>query len=171
VTCRVFVTVGTDHHPFPRLVQWIDAWLTSAPDVECLVQTGTSPRPARAHAEQYLSYERMTTAMSDATAVVCHGGPATIMECRRVGLMPIVVPRDPALGEHVDGHQQAFSRLMSERGQIALAQSESELRDLLDRALVDPAMFRIDRTASGVSDAVARFEAELASLVTADQRR
>ena len=37
----VFVTVGTDHHPFDRLVQWADEWTTRT-GIACLVQTGTS---------------------------------------------------------------------------------------------------------------------------------
>ena len=37
----VFVTVGSDHHRFDRLVSWVDAWAAGR-DVDCVIQYGTS---------------------------------------------------------------------------------------------------------------------------------
>ena len=110
----VFVTVGTDHHPFDRLVAWADAWVASGryPDVACLIQSGTSNPPVHTPWHDYVRYDEMCAAMSSAIAVVCHGGPATIMDARRLGRVPIVVPRSADLGEHVDNHQQRFARRM-----------------------------------------------------------
>jgi hypothetical protein len=47
----LLVTVGTDHHPFDRLVRWVDGWLASSPrrhdsGLTCLMQTGTAAPPA-----------------------------------------------------------------------------------------------------------------------------
>ncbi|HEV7862459.1 MAG TPA: hypothetical protein VGR20_07150, partial [Acidimicrobiia bacterium] len=52
----VFVTVGTDHHPFDRLCNWADAWVTEArhPEVPWFVQSGTSQPPARAPFADYI---------------------------------------------------------------------------------------------------------------------
>ena len=36
----VLVLVGTDHHPFDRLVGWSDAWAREHPDVAVVVQYG-----------------------------------------------------------------------------------------------------------------------------------
>jgi len=46
----VFVTVGTDHHPFDRLCAWADAWVSAArhPEIPWFVQSGTSRAPATA---------------------------------------------------------------------------------------------------------------------------
>ena len=46
----VFVTVGTDHHPFDRLCGWADAWVAGArhPEVPWFVQSGTSQAPEAA---------------------------------------------------------------------------------------------------------------------------
>ena len=38
----VLVTVGTDHHPFERLIGWIDRWTPT--------RTGASPHTASAEA-------------------------------------------------------------------------------------------------------------------------
>ena len=65
--------------------------------------------------------------MGSAAAVVCHGGPGTILGARHRGAVPIVVPRQHRLGEHVDDHQVAFSRrLAADGGGIHLAETEAE---------------------------------------------
>jgi UDP-N-acetylglucosamine transferase subunit ALG13 len=163
----VFVTVGTDHHPFDRLVAWTDAWMASgrAGTAACLIQTGTSKPPMQAEGRDYLRYDEMVDAMTRAVAVVCHGGPATIMDARRVGKVPIVIPRAHRLGEHVDDHQQHFAARMAEAGQIHLARSEEELHALLDRALADPAGFAVTEQDDAVAEAVARFEDLVDALV------
>jgi UDP-N-acetylglucosamine transferase subunit ALG13 len=152
----VFVTVGTDHHPFDRLVRWADGWTTRT-GVACLVQTGTSVSTSHAAGADYLPYTTMTQAMSQAVAVVCHGGPATIMEVRRCGRIPIVVPRDPERGEHVDGHQIRFSQWMADRDQVVTARELEQLDDHLERALADEVAFRVDQDDEETVVAVQRF--------------
>jgi UDP-N-acetylglucosamine transferase subunit ALG13 len=163
----VFVTVGTDHHPFDRLVAWADAWVAAGGPggVPCLIQTGTSKAPAHAAWRDYLRYDEMCAAMSSAVAVVCHGGPATIMEARRLGRVPIVVPRSADLGEHIDNHQQRFARRMSELGEIHVAASQEELFHLLDQALADPDAFAVHQDGDGIAAAVGRFEELVDGLV------
>jgi UDP-N-acetylglucosamine transferase subunit ALG13 len=142
------VSVGTDHHPFDRLVRWVDGWLDSpggrAAGLRCLMQTGTSAAPAAAAArwQAYLEFEALQAAMRDAAAVVCHGGPGTILGARHMGAVPIVVPRQHRLGEHVDDHQVAFSRRLAAEGGVFLAETEAELHALLDRVVAEPAAFR-----------------------------
>ena len=69
--------------------------------------------------------------MDAASAVVCHGGPGTIALARRCGHVPIVVPRDPALGEHVDDHQMRYTAVLARSGAIEIATSAAELGRLL----------------------------------------
>ena len=65
-----------------------------------------------------------------------------------MGAVPIVVPRQHRLGEHVDDHQVAFSRrLAADGGGIHLAETEAELHRLLDRVAAEPAAFRPARPA------------------------
>jgi UDP-N-acetylglucosamine transferase subunit ALG13 len=96
-------------------------------------------------------------ALAAADAVVCHGGPATIADARQAGRVPIVLPRDPTLDEHVDDHQQRFARWMAERGQVELATSEPHLHKALDLAMVDPAAFRCDTGSAAVDVVAGRF--------------
>ena len=156
----LLVTVGTDHHPFDRLVRWVDAWLAGHPGrLPCLMQTGTSaPPPGAADWQAYLEYDALQEAMASAAAVVCHGGPGTILGARQVGAVPIVVPRQHRLGEHVDDHQVAFSRrLAAEGGGIHLAETEADLHRLLDRVAADPGAFRSGPEDRATATAVREF--------------
>jgi UDP-N-acetylglucosamine transferase subunit ALG13 len=168
----LLVTVGTDHHRFDRLVRWVDAWLAGHPGrLPCLMQTGTSAPPAGpARWQAYLEFDALQAAMAGAAAVVCHGGPGTILGARQVGAVPIVVPRQHRLGEHVDDHQVAFARrLAAQGGQIHLAETEADLHRLLDRVAADPAAFRSgagDRATAGAVRAFGR----LVDRLVADRR-
>jgi UDP-N-acetylglucosamine transferase subunit ALG13 len=124
----LLVSVGTDFHPFDRLVSWVDEWLTQQTDPhECIVQYGTSRPPRRAEGVAFVTHEELGALMTRARVVVCHGGPSTIAEARRRGHLPIVVPRSPAHGEHVDDHQQRFSHRLARQGLVRVATSPAEL--------------------------------------------
>jgi UDP-N-acetylglucosamine transferase subunit ALG13 len=159
----VFVSVGTDHHPFDRLVQWVDAWLPDG--VQCVVQHGTSAPPRRAEGVAYLDHGALTSLLDEAAVVVCHGGPTTITESRRHGRRPIVVPRDPALGEHVDDHQQRFCARMTAKDLISTAADEDTFRTLLNHALETPDDFAVEAQGGHVAASVARFGDLVADLI------
>lgn len=168
----VFATVGTDHHPFHRLVEWVDSWYeTRDPsDVRCFVQYGSSRPPRSAESSAYVPYGSMRQLMREATTIVSHGGPATIMECRSLGFVPIVLPRKAALNEHVDGHQSDFSERLAAAGDIMLCNSSESLHELLDRAVSDPASFRAPSVDHLSADAIERFGRLVERLVEAPER-
>jgi UDP-N-acetylglucosamine transferase subunit ALG13 len=168
----VFATVGTDHHPFHRLVEWVDGWFAHATSsrAQCFVQHGTSAAPRFSDASRYVRYEEVQRLMGDAAVVVSHGGPATIMECRALGAVPIVVPRRADLGEHVDEHQTDFCNRLAASGDIVLCDSDVQLRELLDRAIVVPDAFRSAPMSERSPDVVRRF-GELVDQLVASGRR
>jgi len=146
----VLVLVGTDIHPFDRLVTWTQRWLADYDGAQprCVVQHATSAAPSSpVTGVAFLPHGELQELVAGASVIVCHGGPATITECRRAGRLPIVVPRDPAMGEHVDGHQQRFARMLGRSGLVRLAETEGELRAALDLAMTSPAEFVLSRTA------------------------
>jgi UDP-N-acetylglucosamine transferase subunit ALG13 len=172
----VLVAVGTDYHPFDRLVGWVDRWLSDAgPErADVLVQYGKSAAPCVATGEPLLNHDALQTAMATAAAVVCHGGPATIMEARRNGRLPICVPRDPNRGEHVDRHQQDFARRIGAEDVVRLAETEEQFRAALDEALDYPHRFALgaesgELTAPGL-DRFADLVGELLPPATPDRR-
>lgn len=132
----VLVLVGTDRHRFDRLMGWLESWYASRQDPpEVLVQHGHSRPPALPGATPFLRHGDLHAALAVATAVVCHGGPATIAEARRAGHLPVVVPRDPSFGEHVDDHQLRFARRLAGDRLVQLCESQAALAAALDTTL------------------------------------
>jgi len=123
----IVISVGTDHHPFDRIVRWADDWQARHVQDRVVVQHGWTRGPTRAEGFDFGPHREILTAMAAADVVITHGGPGTISDARRSDHRPIVVPRDPALGEHVDDHQLRFSAWCAERGVVELARSISDL--------------------------------------------
>lgn len=142
----IFVTVGTDHHRFDRLMDWIDAWRPGDRDARLVVQHGTAHEVAGAECIDFLSPEQFHDLLGAATAAVCSAGPGAIMETRAAGLRPIVVPRRERFDEVVDDHQVTFARFLAERDLVTIAEDPDTLVSALDRVLADPAAYAITRT-------------------------
>jgi UDP-N-acetylglucosamine transferase subunit ALG13 len=146
----VLVAVGTDFHPFDRVVSWVDDWLDRpGTRARCLVQYGHSRAPRNAEGKAFLGHAELQTAMSEAAVVIAHGGPGTLMEARSHGHQPICVPRDPVQGEHVDEHQQRFARHLASAGLVTLAETHAELVAALESALDAARNRRARRTPLG----------------------
>lgn len=130
----VAVLLGTDHHPFDRLVEYAGTTTTRTP-VDWFVQHGWTAEPADLPSRSMLGVEDLQDLLRRASAVVTHGGPGLIMEARAAGHVPVVVPRDPAYGEHVDGHQLRFTARIARDGLIHRATTQVEFEAALARAL------------------------------------
>jgi UDP-N-acetylglucosamine transferase subunit ALG13 len=155
---HVFVTVGTDHHRFDRLITWVESWVPpDGIDVEVLVQHGSSRTPERLPACAFLDSDALRSAVTSADVVVTQGGPGGIMDARRAGIMPVVVPRSSGLGESVDDHQIAFARHIASLGEVVVAASEPELHRALDAGVLDPDIYRTDAAPATSPETIAAF--------------
>ena len=132
---RLVGSVGTDHHPFPRFLEWVSVAVERL-GVEAFVQRGATPDRAGLETVDYLPAEELQAAMERADVVVCHGGPGTIAGAIRCGHRPIVIARDPLQGEHVDDHQQRYTRKLGDEGTIDLLAGRAPRRRWRDRMLV-----------------------------------
>ncbi len=168
---RIVVTVGTDHHPFTRLVGWVDAWAAAHPDIPVLIQRGETAAPAHARSVPMIGYDDLVAAMAGADLVIAQGGPGGIMDARSVGRCPVVVPRRGSLGEHVDDHQVRFCAWMAERELVHLAESEADLHACCDRAIAEPGAFAIPPDTGAVEATVARFAELMAPLLARGRGR
>jgi UDP-N-acetylglucosamine transferase subunit ALG13 len=145
----VVVTVGGDHHPFDRLMRWVEAWMVDEScRVRCLAQHGPARAPVGAEALEFLDHADLLTAMAAARAVVASGGPTTLAEARRLGHRPIVVPRRAAYGEHVDDHQQTFAKRLHDMGLVVAVETEGDFRTALSWAIDAP---RVVPDAEGIT--------------------
>jgi UDP-N-acetylglucosamine transferase subunit ALG13 len=122
----IFVTVGTHHQRFERL---LGALGPLAELDELVVQHGSAPPPLEAdRAVPFLSYSEVVAYMRRARAVVTHAGVGSVLVARRAGQAPVVVPRLRALGEHVDDHQIQFVRALEREGLVTVVWDVAELR-------------------------------------------
>ncbi|POH74880.1 glycosyltransferase [Arthrobacter glacialis] len=137
------VSVGTDHHKFDRLIDWVEDWLDSRTDhPTCLIQHGASKAPELARGVLRMPREDLLQLYASAKIVLVQGGPGSILDARSVGHLPIAVPRLPRLNEVVDGHQVAFTRTMASHGEAIAAESEEELMRALNLAMSHPESMR-----------------------------
>ena len=136
----VVVSVGTDHHPFDRLVRWADMWALEHPEDRVVVQYGTARAPHWAEGHPVVDHDQMVRWFAAADVAVVSCGPGAVMECRRAGRIPVVVARHRDLGEAVDDHQQAFARHLGQQGLAVTAVDEARLRSWLAAPppLLDP---------------------------------
>jgi UDP-N-acetylglucosamine transferase subunit ALG13 len=111
----IFVTVGTHHQPFARLIDALDA----LPADELVVQHGHSPAPRNAaEATAFLGYAEMVERMRAADAIVTHAGVGSVLTALRLGRTPAVVARQRRFGEHVDDHQVELTTALGEAGTV-----------------------------------------------------
>lgn len=135
----VAVFVGTDHHPFDRLVSSVDNWMgATGLDARVVVQHGSSAPPRAAEGVPIVAHDEVARIMREADVVVCHGGPATIADARAAGKKPLVMPRDPRRGEHVDNHQMLFTARLAKSGLVTLVHDETPLVNALEAAALEP---------------------------------
>ncbi len=139
----IVVSVGTDHHRFDRLIRWTDDYARRHRDASVLVQRGTSNVSSEVESRELIPHAELRAMFAAATVVVCHGGPSTVMDARAAGRLPIVVPRNPELSEHVDGHQMRFAKHLDEESMAIVVWNESELFAAIDAALADPSSVTI----------------------------
>lgn len=163
----VVVTVGTDVHPFDRLVTWAARWADDhADDARVVIQFGTAPDPGGvATLAGALASSELLALFDRADAVVCGAGPGTVVDALRAGVQPVVVPRRSDLGEHVDDHQVAFARVLGERGVTRGATTEAELRSHLDRVVTQPGCFAVTPLSSGATPGAANVVRELEGML------
>jgi len=124
----IFATVGTHQQPFQRL---LDALGELEVD-ELVVQYGAGAPPANAaSAEAFMPFDAMLECFRTADRVITHAGVGSVLCATREGHVPLVVPRRPELGEHVDGHQAELTRALGEHGAVIPVWETAELAGLL----------------------------------------
>jgi len=139
----VVVSVGTDHHRFDRLVGWMDTWAMEHPEVEVIIQRGVVDPTEHAASQPLIPHSALCELFAAATAVVVHGGPSTVMDVRSAGRLPLVVARNPDLGEHVDGHQLRFAGHLRRHNLARIIDSETTLRAELTKAMTSPSAYSV----------------------------
>ena len=154
---RTVVSLGTDYHPFDRLVLWMDEWVKQQPDPRsCIVQHGFSRAPHFAQGITMVSHQEILNLYTSAKVVVVQGGPGSIFDALSTGHIPIAVPRRAQLKEVVDDHQVEFTRQMARQGFAVIAETKESLWAELEHALRKPEDFVTAPRPSGSGEAALR---------------
>lgn len=126
----IFATVGTHGQPFTRFLE-----LLRELDDEVVLQFGHNPAPEGfAQAVDFMPFDEVLGHMAAARAVVTHAGVGSILCAREAGHLPVVVPRLPELGEHVDGHQSELTRTLDEMDHVIAVWKGDGLAEPVARA-------------------------------------
>ena len=114
----IFFTVGTHEDPFDRLIHAAEAVALSLNE-RVVVQRGYSCVPTpHCETSDLFTPDQIEAFMREASLVVMHAGPASILLATSTGHVPVVVPRRAVFGEHVDDHQVAFANRLRERVRV-----------------------------------------------------
>ena len=146
----IFVTLGTHHDPFPRLIEG----LQSLDGQDLVVQYGHSPAPLHAtETIQFLPFVDLQERIRTADVVVTHAGVGSILNCLRLGRTPLVVPRQSRFGEHVDNHQVELTRAMANDGKVIPVWDVADLPELVE-LVPEPAAVLDGHAGDGLQRAV-----------------
>lgn len=133
----IFVTVGTGHFPFNRLIHAVDDLMSDGVITEeVYFQIGSSEMPKNGISKRFLDFEEMSERVRQSRIVIGHAGVGTVLLCRMLGKIPIVMSRDKKNNEHVDNHQKEFVEKIKETNYAIPVLNKEELR----RAILDYSM-------------------------------
>jgi len=109
----VFVSVGSTTFPFDRLFSTIDHVVnTRLSPYFLIVQEGNSRyvwQYKNIKQVKYLSPQELINCIKKADKIIIQGGPATIyLTVKNAKYLPLIIPRQSAYKEHVNGHQLLF---------------------------------------------------------------
>lgn len=117
-------------------------------------------RPLLARGLGIQPFDVLTDMAQSANAIITHGGPASVALALSAGHSPVVVPRNPALREHVDDHQLRFAAWLAERRGITVVLEMDALGDAVRTALTR--QVGASRKAAVATEAVDRLRSILA---------
>lgn len=111
------VALGTENFQFTRILEWLDRAIDDgviSADEEILVQAGStiySPAHQNIKLAKIVPYDQQMQEFRNARISIIHAGIGNVLDMVDIGRVPIIVPRDPARKEHLDGHQLDFCEI------------------------------------------------------------
>jgi UDP-N-acetylglucosamine transferase subunit ALG13 len=147
----IFVTVGTAHFPFDRLVRAA----ATLPVDEIVLQHGpVEVPPGVACAVPFMSLPETLDHFRLADVVVMHGGVGSVLCAQRFGHTPVVVPRRRRHGETVDDHQVEFVRALADQDCVIPVWNIVDLAEAVRS--VPPRLPSVEETLKPIHRAVAQ---------------
>jgi UDP-N-acetylglucosamine transferase subunit ALG13 len=135
----IFLTIGT-HEPFDRLVRALDEWCDQTMRHHEIIAQVVSPatdayRPRRFDTVEHLSPKDYEDHIRDADLIVSHAGMGSILTAFTHGKPIVIMPRRGHLRETRNDHQFTTVSNLKARPGLFVAQDETALPAVMDRAL------------------------------------
>lgn len=148
----ILMTLGTHPQPMDRVVRAIDQLQRDHVIEEEVIYQSAVLRmvPCCGVTERLVPFPQLRRWVSEARVAVTHGGPGSIFLALALGKRPLVIPRDPRHGKHVDDHQVRFVSWLSERRPITPIWDMEQLAMVLRSAIG----LEADAPMTGPGDAV-----------------
>lgn len=132
----IFVSVGTDPHPFPRLLNEL-ARLADAKKItgKIIVQCGkTNFTHPKMDVRDFFSIEEFEKLVREADVYITHAGEGNIGTALQSGTPLVIVPRRAQHGEHTDDHQLELANAAEKEGYGIVVRDIGMLEDAVQRA-------------------------------------
>lgn len=116
----IFVILGTQQIPFPRLLKEIDKLIEGGVIREkVFAQIGyTEYEPKHFDCVDFLPAKDFEKCIEEARIVITHAGSGSLFHIIKSGKKGIAVPRLHRYGEMMDDHQLELAKKLSENGYI-----------------------------------------------------
>lgn len=127
---RIFVILGTQEVPFPRLIHYAEKL---AAFHEVVIQYGYTPIKQQNNIiyRQFYEHSQYQALVKGADIILCHGGAGTIFDMLKLQKKVIVVPREAQYQEHVDDHQLELAMKLSQEGYLFIAQQYEDIVNII----------------------------------------
>jgi UDP-N-acetylglucosamine transferase subunit ALG13 len=145
---NVFVSVGTHEQGFPRLLSAITRLIYSdQTGAKWRIQTGPAAAafPEHVQTQGACTHAEMLENLDWADVMISQASPGNVFTALAMTTQPIVVARQHHLSEHVDDHQMAFARYLSETGLAMEATDALSIATCLETLRLEEANARVER--------------------------
>ena len=129
----IFVTMGTGHYGFDRLVREMDQIAASINETVLMQIGNTDYEPQNAEFFRFCSPQQLEQYVRDSRLVVSHVGVGTIMLLLKLAKPFILVPRMRKYGENIDDNQVETAEPLEKEGVIVVYET-GDLKGLLGMA-------------------------------------
>jgi UDP-N-acetylglucosamine transferase subunit ALG13 len=154
----VFVTIGSSHFGFARLIVEVDRLAGAGTLSDVLAQIGeTEYEPQNCRWQRFLTPDQLREHMQNADFVICHAGCGTLEDGLRLRKKMIVMPRLGRLKEAPDDHQGEIARLLAAHNRILLASEVGELAPCIQRVQTWTPSFAPPRVGNPIVDYITDF--------------
>lgn len=132
----IFVTLGTQDKPFPRLIEAVEKQVQLGNiKEEVIVQSGsTKYSPGRLRIVDYMSADEHIKTLKEARLIITHAGAGTIIQGLENNKIVIAAARKKEFGEHVNNHQEQLLENFSQSGYVLPLNDFDKLDEVLKQA-------------------------------------